>query len=106
MAPKVEAAGVDLFCEFPAARALVEDGRVVGVRTATAASPSDGPEGQLRAGRRHPPGSVVLGEGPRGTLVKQLEPSSTSTEGKNPQLYSIGLKEVWELPPGGCAPGR
>ncbi|HXO43304.1 MAG TPA: hypothetical protein VN999_17775, partial [Thermoanaerobaculia bacterium] len=33
MAPRVEAAGVDVFCEFPAVAALVEDGRVVGVRT-------------------------------------------------------------------------
>src|ERR1043166_4372557 len=33
MGPKVEAAGVDIFFEFPAARALVENGRVVGVRT-------------------------------------------------------------------------
>ncbi|HVR08090.1 MAG TPA: electron transfer flavoprotein-ubiquinone oxidoreductase, partial [Thermoanaerobaculia bacterium] len=33
MAPRVEAAGVDVFCEFPAVEALVEQGRVAGVRT-------------------------------------------------------------------------
>src|SRR5260370_268823 len=33
MAPRVEAAGVDVFYEFPAVEALIEQGRVVGVRT-------------------------------------------------------------------------
>jgi electron-transferring-flavoprotein dehydrogenase len=107
MAPKVEAAGVDLFFEFPAARALVEDGRVVGVRTAD--------RGVSREGARkanYEPGVdvrarvTVLGEGPRGTLTKQLEAELGLNEGKNPQLYSIGLKEIWELPEPRVRPGE
>ena len=48
-------AGVDVFSEFPAAEALVEDGRVVGVRTGDKGVGQRRPaEGQLRAGRRHP----------------------------------------------------
>ncbi|HYX26058.1 MAG TPA: electron transfer flavoprotein-ubiquinone oxidoreductase, partial [Thermoanaerobaculia bacterium] len=42
LAPKVEAAGVDVFFEFPAVRALVEDGRVVGVRTGDKGISRDG----------------------------------------------------------------
>ncbi len=107
MGPKVEAAGVDIFFEFPAARALVEDGRVVGVRT--------GDRGISREGKKkanHEPGVdiraqvTVLGEGPRGTLVKQLDTELGLWEGRNPQLYAIGLKEVWELPPGRVKPGE
>jgi electron-transferring-flavoprotein dehydrogenase len=107
MAPRVEAAGVDIFFEFPAAQALVEDGRVVGVRT--------GDKGISREGHRkanYEPGvdvraqAVVLGEGPRGTLVKQLDARLDLWRGKNPQVYALGIKEVWDLPPGRIHPGE
>jgi electron-transferring-flavoprotein dehydrogenase len=107
MAPKVEAAGVDIFFEFPAAQALVEDGRVVGVRT--------GDKGISHTGQRkanYEPGvdiraqAVVLGEGPRGTLVKQLDGIFDLWKGRNPQIYAIGLKEIWELPSGRVEPGE
>ncbi|HYG64540.1 MAG TPA: electron transfer flavoprotein-ubiquinone oxidoreductase [Thermoanaerobaculia bacterium] len=107
MAPKVEAAGVDIFFEFPAARALVEDGRVVGVRT--------GDRGVSKEGHKkanYEPGVdirsqvVVLGEGPRGTLVKQLDGELDLWRGKNPQIYAIGIKEVWEVPAGRMAPAE
>jgi electron-transferring-flavoprotein dehydrogenase len=106
MAPQVEALGVDIFCEFPAVEALVEDGRVVGVRT--------GDKGIDRHGRKkssYEPGVdiksqvVVLGEGPRGTLAKQLDEKLQLRAGKNPEVYAIGLKEVWEVPPGRIAAG-
>jgi electron-transferring-flavoprotein dehydrogenase len=107
MAPKVEAAGVDIFFEFPAARALVEDGRVVGVRTGDKGVSHDG-----KKKANYEPGVdirtqvVVLGEGPRGTLVKQLDGELDLWRGKNPQVYAIGIKEVWEVPPGRMAPGE
>jgi len=106
MAPKVEAAGVDVFCEFPAARVLLEDGRVMGVRTGDRGI---GHDGERKA--NYEPGIdirtrvVVLGEGPRGTLVKQLDRALDLHRGGNPQVYSIGIKEVWELPAGRVKPG-
>jgi electron-transferring-flavoprotein dehydrogenase len=107
MAPKVEAAGVDLFFEFPAAQALVEDGRVVGVRTGDKGVGKDG-----RKKANYEPGIdiraqvTVLGEGVRGTLVKQLDRQLDLWAGRNPQLYAIGLKEIWEVPAGRLAPGE
>jgi electron-transferring-flavoprotein dehydrogenase len=107
MAPRVEAAGVDLFYEFPAVEALLEDGRVAGVRT--------GDRGIDRHGRKkanYEPGidirtrCVVLGEGPRGTLVKQLDAALGLWRDRNPQVYALGLKEVWDLPPGRIAAGQ
>src|SRR5579863_5477301 len=107
MAPRVEAAGVDIFNEFPAASALVENGRVVGVRT--------GDKGIGRHGERkanYEPGinirtrCVVLGEGPRGTLVKQLDSALGLSRDRNPQLYALGIKEVWDIPAGRFAPGQ
>jgi len=106
MAPKVEAAGVDVFCEFPAAEALVENGRVVGVRTGDRGIAHDGSrKANFEPGIDIRTQAVVLGEGPHGTLVKQLDSRFDLHAGKNPQVYSIGIKEVWELPPGRIAPG-
>jgi electron-transferring-flavoprotein dehydrogenase len=107
MAPRVEAAGVDVFYEFPAAAALLEDGRVVGVRTGDRGI---GRQGEKKA--NYEPGidirtrCVVLGEGPRGTLVKQLDAELGLGRRRNPQVYALGLKEVWDLPPGRVAPGQ
>ena len=107
MAPRAEEMGVDIFYEFPAAHALVENGRVAGVRTADRGISHTG---EKKA--NYEPGVdirsqvVVLGEGPRGTLVKQLDADLGLWQGKNPQVYSIGIKEVWDLPPGRIAPGE
>jgi electron-transferring-flavoprotein dehydrogenase len=106
MAPKVEAMGVDVFTEFPASLALVEGGRVVGVRTGDKGLDKHGkPKANYEPGVDIRTRVTVLGEGPRGTLAKQLENDFRLTEGRNPQIYAIGLKEVWELPPGRVAPG-
>jgi electron-transferring-flavoprotein dehydrogenase len=99
LAPIVGDVGVDLFPEFPASRVLVEDGRVVGVRT--------GDKGIDKNGQAKPnfePGVdvrakiTILAEGPRGTLTKQLAALQNLYEGKNPQVYSVGVKELWQLP--------
>ncbi len=98
--------GVDLFPEFAATRVLVEDGRVVGVRT--------GDKGIDKNGQAKPnfePGVdikakvTILAEGPRGTLTKQLAEMFNLYEGKNPQVYSVGVKELWQLPDDRYAPG-
>src|SRR5215212_11284220 len=106
LAPIVGEMGVDLFPEFPAARVLIEDGRVVGVRT--------GDKGIDKNGQRkanYEPGVdvraklVILAEGPRGTLTKQLAGIFDLYAGKNPQVYSVGVKELWQLPDDRFAPG-
>src|SRR5215210_7621868 len=106
MAAKAEAAGVDVFYEFPASSALVEDGRVVGVRTKDRGISHTGQEkANFEPGVDIRSQVVVLGEGPRGTLVKQLDAQLGLWEGRNPQVYSLGIKEVWDLPPGRVEPG-
>ena len=107
LAGKAEERGVLVATEMPAAKALVEHGRVVGVQT--------GDKGLNRKGEPKPnyqPGAVcrarvtVLCEGPRGTLAKQLEPALGLAVGRNPQVYSTGVKELWEMPPGRVEKGR
>ena len=108
MAAKCEEVEVDVFCEFPAAEVLTDprSGRVTGVRTGDRGV---GHDGQRKS--NYEPGvdistrALVLAEGPRGTLAKDLEQRFELTKGKNPQVYALGIKEVWELPEGRVRPG-
>ncbi len=107
LAAKAEEKGVLVATEMPAAKALVESGRVVGVQI--------GDKGVGRSGEKksnYQPGAIcharatVLCEGPRGTLARQLETQLGLTVGRNPQTYSTGVKELWEMPPGRVQKGR
>ncbi|HXH27494.1 MAG TPA: electron transfer flavoprotein-ubiquinone oxidoreductase, partial [Candidatus Polarisedimenticolia bacterium] len=89
------------------AEPLLEGQRVVGVRC--------GDRGLDRDGRQKPnyePGIdirakvTVLCEGPRGTLTKVLADRLRLGEGRQPQVYAVGVKEVWECPRGSLTPGR
>lgn len=103
-----EAEGINIFPEFPGADILFDDAdRVIGVRT--------GDKGIDKEGKRKAnfePGVdltakvTVLGEGPRGSLVKQLMKRLGLDEGKAPQVYSLGVKELWELPDDRYPTGR
>ncbi|MCA1594483.1 MAG: electron transfer flavoprotein-ubiquinone oxidoreductase [Acidobacteria bacterium] len=105
---KCEEAGVNIFPEFPGAEMLYDErDRVVGVRT--------GDKGIDREGKQKPnfePGVdilakvTVLGEGPRGSLTKQLSQRLNLNDGREPQVYSLGVKELWELPDGRYPAGR
>jgi electron-transferring-flavoprotein dehydrogenase len=99
MGEQAEAVGVQVFGEFPGQELLWDGDRVVGVRT--------GDKGLDHAGKpkaNYEPGAdilakiVVLGEGPRGTLAKQAIPRLGLDEGKEPQVYACGVKELWQLP--------
>ncbi|MEM9293001.1 MAG: electron transfer flavoprotein-ubiquinone oxidoreductase [Acidobacteriota bacterium] len=107
MEPKLEDVGVDLFCEFPASQVLLDGERVIGVRTADAGVSKEGePKSNHEPGADIHARAVVLGEGPRGTLAKQLEDQLDLTADSNPQVYALGIKEVWEVQPGKIAPGE
>src|SRR3712207_4209136 len=49
---------------------------------------------------------LVLGEGPRGSLAKQLTQRLNLNDGREPQVYSLGVKELWELPDDRYPAGR
>ena len=96
---KCEAAGVNIFPEFPGAEMLYEGDRVIGVRT--------GDKGIDKSGNQKPnfePGVdivakvTVLGEGVRGSLAKQLVSRLKLDRETDPQVYSVGIKELWEMP--------
>ena len=96
---KCEAAGVNLFPEFPGAEVLYDGDKVTGVRT--------GDKGIDKNGNAKPnfePGVdivakvTVLGEGVRGSLTKQLISRLKLDAASDPQVFSVGIKELWEMP--------
>jgi electron-transferring-flavoprotein dehydrogenase len=99
LGPIVGEMGVDLFAEFAATRVLVEDGRVVGVRTGDKGIDKLGqPKANFEPGVDIRAKITILAEGPRGTCVKQLADIFDLHAGRNPQVYSLGVKELWQLP--------
>ncbi|MBW3565868.1 MAG: electron transfer flavoprotein-ubiquinone oxidoreductase [Acidobacteria bacterium] len=106
MAAQASGAGVEIFPEFPAAQVLLEDGRVVGVRTADKGVDKLGqPKGNFEPGVDIRAKVTIIAEGPRGTLTKQLAIEKDLYSEKNPPVFALGLKELWKVPEGRMAPG-
>lgn len=99
MAAQAEELGVQVFGEFPGQELLWDGNRVVGVRTGDKGLDHDGkPKANYEPGADLLAKIVVLGEGPRGTLAKQAIARLNLDEGKEPQVYAAGVKELWQLP--------
>jgi electron-transferring-flavoprotein dehydrogenase len=105
---KCEEAGVNIFPEFPGAEMLYNvDDRVVGVRTGDKGIDKEGkPKPNYEPGVDLRAKVTVLGEGPRGSLTKQLTQRLNLNDGREPQVYSLGIKELWELPDDRYPAGR
>ena len=108
LAEKCEEAGVNIFPEFPGSELLYDDNdRVIGVRTGDKGVGKDGePKENFEPGVDLLAKVTVLGEGPRGSLSKQLTARLGLDEGKEPQVFSLGVKELWEVPAGNFDEGR
>jgi electron-transferring-flavoprotein dehydrogenase len=93
---KAEAAGVNVFTGFPARSLLVEGRRVVGVRTTATGLKRDGTPG---SGHQPPTDLtakvVALAEGSRGPLA-QAWTQWQEVRSPNPQIFALGVKEIWE----------
>jgi electron-transferring-flavoprotein dehydrogenase len=105
---KCEEAGVNIFPEFPGADLIYdEDDRVLGVRTGDKGIDKEGkPKSNYEPGVDLLAKVTVLGEGPRGSLTKKLVERLHLDDGREPQVYSIGVKELWELPDDRYPAGR
>ena len=108
LAPQAEALGVEIYPGFAAAETLHDaDGAVTGVRIGDMGVAKDG---------SHKPGYTagidirakvtVLAEGARGHLTKRLVKRFGLDADSDPQGYSIGIKELWQVPAGRVSPGK
>ena len=86
---------------------LYENGHVVGARTIDTGVDKHGkPMDNFQAGDEIRAKITVLAEGPRGSLTRALCRKLKLDEKSNPQVYSTGVKELWDLPEGTFAAGR
>src|SRR5437867_2405235 len=107
MAQQAEALGVEIFPGFAAAEVLYdEQGRVKGVATGnTGVGKSGEPTDAFQLGMELHGKYTVFAEGARGHLGKQLIEKFKLDDGKDPQSYAIGVKELWEIDPAKAKPG-
>ncbi|MGY4398334.1 electron-transferring-flavoprotein dehydrogenase [Sphingomonas sp. UYAg733] len=108
LAGQAEELGVEIFPGFAAAEILFnEDGSVKGVAT--------GDMGVARDGTHKPdytPGLelhakyTLFGEGVRGHLSKELIRNFELAKDSQPQVYGLGIKELWDIDPENHFPGR
>lgn len=107
LAEMVEASGVDIFPGFSGTEILYDGDRVIGVRTGDKGIDAEGnKKGNYEPGIDLHAKVTVFGEGTRGSLTKTLIKKFNLDDGKNPQTYVVGVKEVWEVPEGNMKPGQ
>jgi electron-transferring-flavoprotein dehydrogenase len=104
---QAEALGVEIFPGFAAAEVLyADDGHVRGVATGNLGVGKDGrPHDGFQLGMELLGKYTVFAEGSRGHLGKQLIARFALDEGRDPQSYAIGVKELWEVDPARAKPG-
>ena len=105
---QAEALGVEVYPGFAAAEVLYnDDGSVRGIATGDMGIGKDGEKTDA-----YEPGMELLGkqtifaEGCRGHLTKTIFDRFDLREGKDPQTYAIGIKELWDIDPAKSEPGK
>jgi electron-transferring-flavoprotein dehydrogenase len=107
MAGRAEALGVEIYPGFAAAEVLFgRNGEVVGIATGDMGIGRDGlPKPGFTRGMELRGKYVLFAEGARGSLTKQLVARFRLDEGREPQKYGIGIKEVWQVEEAKFKPG-
>jgi electron-transferring-flavoprotein dehydrogenase len=107
LASKVEEAGVTIFTGFAGSELLYEEDCVTGVRTDDKGiDKQNQPKSNFEPGYDIRAKVVVLAEGTRGSLTKQLVHKFDLMKDRNPQTYGVGIKELWEVPSGRIEAGE
>jgi electron-transferring-flavoprotein dehydrogenase len=104
---RAEALGVEIYPGFAAAEILTNDkGAVTGIATGDAGIAKSGEMSErFTRGMELRGKYVIFAEGARGQLTKQLVKRFRLDDGKDPQKYGLGLKELWQVKPDKHKPG-
>ena len=96
---QVEDAGAYVLTETSATQLIVEDGRVVGVRSGDKGRGKDGePLGNFEPGTDIKAQATVLAEGCWGHITGAAIKEFDLGDGREPQVWELGVKEVWKVP--------
>ncbi|WP_126172551.1 electron transfer flavoprotein-ubiquinone oxidoreductase [Altericroceibacterium xinjiangense] len=108
LAERAEELGVQIFPGFPAAEVLLDEtGAVMGVATQDMGIAADGlHKADYQPGMELHAKYTLLAEGARGNLTKGLKGRFALEAGCQPQVYGLGIKELWDVPAERHQPGR
>ena len=99
LAEQAEALGVEIFPGFAASELVLEDNRVKGILIGDMGLDREGqPKDSYTPGMALLAKYTLFAEGCRGHLGKQLIKHFALDDGKSPQHYAIGFKEIWDVP--------
>jgi electron-transferring-flavoprotein dehydrogenase len=101
LAARAEALGVEIYPGFAATELLTDEaGRIIGVATGDMGVGRDGkPKATFQRGMALLAKYTLIAEGVRGSLAKQLINRFNLADGRDPQKFGIGLKELWRVDP-------
>jgi len=107
LATKAEALGVEIYPGFAAAEVLFDGaGSVAGVATGDMGVAKDGHhKDSFTRGMELRAKYTLFAEGARGSLSKILEQRFALRDGREPQKFGLGLKELWQVSPEKHHPG-
>ena len=107
LAQQAESLGIEIFPGFTAAEILYDEQcAVAGVATGNMGVDREGkPTSEFQLGMELRAKYTLFAEGARGHLGKQLISAYRLDEGRDPQTYGIGIKELWEIDPAKHQPG-
>jgi len=107
LATIAESKGVEIYTGFAVDDMIYDkNGKVAGVKTK-----DTGIDQQGEKQKNYQEGTIVeanitiLAEGTRGSLAKKVIDRFNLDTGKNPQIYSLGVKEIWKVPEGNIEAG-
>lgn len=108
LATVAEEKGVEIYPGFSVNELLYNaDNQVIGAKTIdTGVSKKGEKEENYVEGTSIDAKITILAEGTRGPLTKELVKKFDLQKGKNPQVYSLGCKELWSIPEGRIQPGE
>jgi electron-transferring-flavoprotein dehydrogenase len=107
LAKKAEALGVEIYPGFAAAELLfASSGAIAGVATGDMGVARDGhPKESFTRGMELRAKYTLFAEGARGSLSKTLIQRFALDQGREPQKFGLGIKELWQIPPDKHRPG-
>ncbi|MGC1389669.1 MAG: electron-transfer flavoprotein:ubiquinone oxidoreductase [Bacteroidales bacterium] len=107
LAQKAGEKGVEIYTGFAVDEILYKDGKVTGAKTKDTGLDHHGNHLEnFQAGTRIEAKLTIFAEGTRGSLTKMLIKEFNLDKDRNEQVYSLGCKELWSVPPGNIEAGE
>jgi len=107
LAQQAEALGINLFAGFTAAKVLLDGDKVIGVQTGDRGLDKNGnPKENFEPGMIIKSKLTIFADGTRSPLLKRVSEKLGLREGRDPEVFELGCKEIIQMPPGTVEAGQ